>query len=62
MANNWAVILIGFGLAGLICIFVVAVIVVLVYFTVQNARDVAKIVHNQPAQGRGVLGIHVAPS
>ena len=30
--------------------FVVAVVGVLVYLTVQNARGVAKVVHDQPAQ------------
>lgn len=56
MEYNWLVILPALGLAGLICIFIVAVFAGLVFFFVRQARSTAKQFNYRPAQqGEGFL-------
>jgi hypothetical protein len=50
MANNWVVLLLASGLACLICIFIVAVFVGLIYFFVRQARYSGHQFNNRPAQ------------
>ena len=50
MDNNWIVMLLAFGLAGMTCIFIAGMFVVLVIFFVRQARSTAKQFSYQPAQ------------
>ena len=42
MDNNWIVMLLAFGLAGMICIFIAGMFVVLVIFFVRQARSTVR--------------------
>ncbi len=50
MANNWVVVLLVCGLAGLMCIFIVAVFVVLAIFFFRQASSAAKQFSYRPAK------------
>ena len=50
MENNWVIMLLAFGLAGLICIFIAVVLVALVIIFFRQARSTAKQFSYQPAQ------------
>ena len=50
MDNNSVIMLLAFGLAGLICIIIVVVFVGLVFFFVRQARTAGKQFSNRPAQ------------
>ncbi len=50
MDNNLIIMLLAFGLAGLICIFIAAVFAGLVFFFVRQARSVGQQFSNQPAK------------
>ena len=50
MDNNSVILLLAFGLAGLICIFIAAVFAGLVFFFVRQARSAGQQFSNRPAQ------------
>ncbi len=50
MDNNSVIMLLAFGLAGLICIFIAAVFTGLIFFFVRQTRSVGQQFSNQPAK------------